>query len=109
MTGLVHDEGPVAPPRANGELVFSEPWESTAFAMAIALEEQGVFTPAQFRVRLIEAIARWEVLPAAGRPECSYYAHWLEALQAVLAERGLVGDRELHERMAALDNHDHPH
>ena len=29
-------EGPAAPPRSNGELVFAEPWESRAFGMAVS-------------------------------------------------------------------------
>jgi hypothetical protein len=40
MTAPLDIEGPVAPPRSNGELVFAEPWESRAFAAALALYEQ---------------------------------------------------------------------
>ena len=41
MTLPMDIEGSAAPPRANGELVFAEPWESRAFAMAVALCEAG--------------------------------------------------------------------
>ena len=37
-------EGPAAPPRANGELVFEAPWESRAFGIAIALVERQAAT-----------------------------------------------------------------
>lgn len=31
-------------PEADGEPVFREPWEAHAFAMAVRLQEQGLFT-----------------------------------------------------------------
>ncbi|MFD9651474.1 hypothetical protein [Streptomyces mirabilis] len=31
MSAPLDIEGPAAPPRSNGELVFAEPWESRAF------------------------------------------------------------------------------
>ena len=32
-------DGPAAPPRDNGELVFAEPWESRAFGLAVTLHD----------------------------------------------------------------------
>ena len=58
MTLPMDVEGPAAPPRSNGELVFAEPWESRAFAMAVALCEAGVFTWREFQGALIARIAR---------------------------------------------------
>ena len=81
-------DGPAAPPRANGELVFAEPWESRAFGMAVTLHDSGAFTWPTFQAALIARIAAWE----SGHPEgeCwSYYQQWLGALEDVLAE--LVG------------------
>jgi hypothetical protein len=37
-------EGPAAPPRANGELVFAEPWEGRAFGLAMALVHGGTIS-----------------------------------------------------------------
>lgn len=108
----VEDEGPAAPPRDNGTLVFAEPWESQAFAMEVALEEAGLVDPAEFRVRLVEEIARWEAAPAATRGGWRYYARWLDALESVVVHRGLVDERELDARIAELrrrDDHGHPH
>ena len=37
MTAVVHEldlQGPAAPPRANGELVFEQPWQGRAFGLA---------------------------------------------------------------------------
>ena len=76
-------DGPSSPPRANGELVFSEPWESRVFGITIALHQDGVFAWDEFKERLIAAIARWE----AGHPDGEgyrYYACWFDALQALL-------------------------
>ena len=112
MSGLLHDEGPAAPPRDNGELVFGAPWESTAFGMAVALEEAGVFTHEEFRRRLIGAIAAWEARDGHDRGEWRYYALWLEALESLLLDRGLVAEPELQAEVAALarhDHHDHDH
>jgi nitrile hydratase accessory protein len=112
VSGLLAEDGQAAPPRDNGELVFAAPWESTAFAMAIGLEEAGVFTAEEFRVRLIESIAAWEALPERSRGAWSYYERWLHALQALLFDREVIGDLELHDRIATLahhDDHDHGH
>ena len=79
-----------APPRANGELVFAEPWESRAFGMAVTLCEAGVFTWPQFQAALIARITRWEAAPAESA-HWDYYQHWLGALEDVLA---MLGQRE---------------
>ena len=65
MTAPMDIEGPAAPPRANGELVFAEPWESRAFAMAVALCEAGMFTWPQFQAALIARIASWATTSTA--------------------------------------------
>jgi nitrile hydratase accessory protein len=74
-------------PRDNGELVFEEPWQGRALGMGVvALQRSGTTWP-EFRRHLAAAIA--------ARPEIegesaatAYYACWLDALEAVLAERG---------------------
>jgi hypothetical protein len=50
MTELDND-GPAAPPRANGELVFEHPWQSRLFATTMALCDAGTITYAEFRAR----------------------------------------------------------
>jgi nitrile hydratase accessory protein len=113
MTAPLAVEGPAAPPRANGELVFAEPWESRAFGMAVALYDSGAFTWPQFQAALITRIAAWEAQP--GCESWSYYQHWLGALEDVLASDGTVGSDEVTDRAVALTarpkghDHDHPH
>jgi nitrile hydratase accessory protein len=110
MTAPLAIDGPAAPPRSNGELVFAEPWESRAFGMAVSLYDSGAFEWPRFQAALIARIAAWE----AGHPdgECwSYYQHWLGALQDVLTDDGVIAPDDVAGRAAALATrtagHDH--
>lgn len=50
LIDLNADENSAPPPRANGELVFAEPWESRAFGMALTLHDSGgLFAWPQFQ------------------------------------------------------------
>jgi nitrile hydratase accessory protein len=103
-------DGPAAPPRSNGELVFEEPWESRAFGVAVALSERHALEWEQFRGRLIEEIGVWESDHAGER--WSYYERWLDALERLVLDEGLVSADELEARaalLARLDAHDHEH
>ena len=111
MTVTLPADGPAAPPRDNGELVFAEPWESRAFGMAVSLHDTGSFSWPTFQAALIARIATWE----SGHPadECwSYYQHWLGALEDVLAADGTVVADEIASRARELGRrepgHDHP-
>ena len=105
-------EGPAAPPRSNGELVFGEPWEGRAFGLTMALVDAGAISYDTFRTALIEQIAAWEAAPPPGE-SYSYYRCWLGALERVLDGAGLVSGVELGERSAAFAarpaGHDHGH
>jgi nitrile hydratase accessory protein len=111
VTAPLDIEGPAAPPRSNGELVFAEPWEGRAFGMVVTLYEAGLFAWDQFQRALIARIADWERNPPPG--ECwSYYQHWLGALEDVLASDGTVFADEIVARAEMLARrpagHDHP-
>jgi nitrile hydratase accessory protein len=112
MTIPMDIEGPAAPPRSNGELVFGEPWESRAFGMAVALYEAGVFAWPQFQAALIARIARWEAVSTGGA-QWNYYQHWLGALEDVLVGCGVVLADDVTARAQALAQrpagHDHSH
>jgi nitrile hydratase accessory protein len=88
----------IAVPRRNGELVFDEPWQGRAFAMAIALHEAGLFAWEEFRRELIARIAEAE---AAGAFD--YYEAWLAAFERVLAAKGVVGAEEIEESTYAFE------
>ena len=63
---MLDQDGPAAPPRTNGELVFESPWESRLFGLTMSLHEAGLFDWEEFRSLLIEAIGIWD---AARHPE----------------------------------------
>lgn len=105
-------EGPAAPPRSNGELVFAEPWESRAFGLAMSLSAGGVFEWEDFRQQLIAAVAEAERDADPDEP-FSYYRCWLLALERVLDAGGVVSTEQLWARAKELDarpsGHDHDH
>ena len=93
-------------PTDDGEIVFSEPWEAHAFAMAVRLHEQGLFTWPQWAATLADEITRAQ---QAGDPDTGarYYHHWLAALERHLpgaalehGARGqwIVGGKTLEQR-----------
>jgi nitrile hydratase accessory protein len=67
--------------------VFREPWEAQAFAMALALNERGLFTWSEWAATLGEEIKRAQ---AAGDPDTgeTYYRHWLNTLERLVTEKG---------------------
>ena len=105
-------DGPAAPPRQNGELVFSAPWESRLFGVTLALCEGGVFEWEEFRRLLVDEIARWG---AGGHApaDWSYYARWQAAFERLLGAKGVCAGAELEARVVELAvrpvGHDHDH
>jgi nitrile hydratase accessory protein len=76
-------------PRANGELVFEEPWQGRALGMGVVALQRTGASWAEFRRHLVAAIAARR--PGDGESDAtSYYAAWLDALEALLAERELL-------------------
>ena len=102
----------VAPiPRGDdGEPVFREPWEAQAFAMTLALHEQGLFTWTEWAAALSAAI-KW----AQGAGDCNdgstYYQHWLTAIEQLVRDKGIASEQALAERRDDWDRAAHatPH
>lgn len=86
---------PDSPPRSQGKLLFSQPWQRDLFGLALALSKQGCFEWEAFRQQLIAAIGRWERLPCGDQPAWDYYECFLQALQAVLHEHALLTPADL--------------
>jgi len=82
--------------------VFHEPWEAQAFAMAVALNEAGLFTWAEWTEALSNALAA-AASAELHAPEASYYGRWLAALEGLVAAKGVAGRDEIAERKAAWD------
>jgi len=79
---------PSIPRDAQGP-VFREPWEAQAFAIALALHDRGLFTWSEWAATLGDEIKRAQ---AAGDPDTgeTYYRHWLNALERMVAAKGLA-------------------
>ena len=85
--------GAASLPRSSGELVFHEPWERQAFALAVSLCEQGLYPWDEFRDHLIAEIAAAEQMAGPNAEPTSlplYYESWLAALEKLLAEKGIT-------------------
>jgi len=76
-------------PRDEDGPVFREPWEAEAFALAVSLNERGLFTWKEWAKILGEEIKKAQ---AAGDPDTgeTYYQHWLATLERILAEKGVA-------------------
>ena len=75
-------------PRANGELVFEEPWQGRALGMAVVALERARIPWSEFSNRLVEAVSRHGYDPDEPAAE-AYYAAWLEALETTLRGAGV--------------------
>lgn len=98
-------EGRLSPPRDNGELAFSAPWEQRAFGLTMALCRSGTCEWEAFRQRLIARIGEDESRP--------YWQSWAGALEDVLADADALVPAELEARqrefLARPAGHDHSH
>src|SRR5438045_3812109 len=87
-------------PRQSGDVVFAEPWEAQAFALAVKLSEQGHFTWKEWAAALAD-----EIKAAADRGErdngARYYHYWLAALERLVTAKGLADQPSLLARKEA--------
>jgi nitrile hydratase accessory protein len=90
-------------PRDTEGPVFREPWEAQAFAMALALHGRGLFTWPEWAATLADEIKRAQ---AAGDPDTgeTYYQHWLNALERIVAAKGIATSDMLHRYRDAWDH-----
>lgn len=87
-------------PRDESGPVFKEPWEAQAFALVLALHEQGVFSWDEWAKCLSEQIVAAQ---DAGDPDLgdTYYQHWLAALEQLVIRKNLSGTAEIVARIDA--------
>ena len=90
-------------PRDDAGPVFREPWEAHAFAIAVRLHEGGVFSWPEWAATLADEIKRAQ---AAGDPDtgATYYRHWLNTLERLVAEKGLTSSEALTRYRDAWDH-----
>ena len=82
--------------------VFREPWEAQAFAMTLALHQQGLFTWSEWMQALTSQIALAHSSGAADQGD-DYYRHWLTALEALIETKGASSIEELMRYRRAWD------
>ena len=100
-------------PRGDEGPVFDEPWQAQAFAMTLHLHERGLFTWTEWAATLGDEIRKAQ---AAGDPDTgeTYYRHWLNTLERIVAAKGLadpaklVRTRDAWERACARTPHGAP-
>ncbi len=81
-------------PRDDNGPLFRAPWEAHAFAMAVALHARGLFTWSEWAQMLAGRIAAAQLAGDADAGD-TYYHHWLEALEALVAQKGAASAEEL--------------
>ena len=89
-------------PRDHDGPVFREPWEAQAFAMTLALYERGLFTWPEWAATLADEIKKAQ---ADGDPDTgeTYYQHWLNALERMVAHKGVTDPATLRRYHDAWD------
>lgn len=93
-------------PRDDQGPVFREPWEAQAFAMAVKLNETGLFTWSEWTGTIGAELRKL--------PERPYYESWLAALETLAERKGLMSRAEREARISAWDRaaratpHGHP-
>ena len=94
-------------PAVPAEPVFAEPWQAQAFAMVVALHEKGLFSWNEWAAALSRELKRADADPHGH----DYYEHWVAALGALVAARGIAGDSEVDALQAAWERAAHatPH
>jgi nitrile hydratase accessory protein len=97
-------------PRDDSGPVFRAPWEAHAFAMGLALHEKGLFAWSEWSAMLGEEIKKAQ---AAGDPDTgeTYYHHWLNTLERMVAAKGATSKQSLTEHFQAWKRATHrtPH
>ena len=88
-------------------MVFAEPWEARAFALAVTLSGGARFSWDEFRDRLIAEIAEGDAAAAADAQHAAggaspYYERWLAALEKILCDKAVLSTAEIERRAAAI-------
>jgi nitrile hydratase accessory protein len=73
-------------PSDSDGVVFLEPWEAQAFAIAVSLHERGLFTWPEWATALAAEI---QAAQERGDPDTgeTYYHHWLGALERLVVAK----------------------
>lgn len=98
----------LALPRANGELVFAEPWERRVFGVTVALCEAGHLDWESFQAALISKIGADGAIPDRESGD-TYYSHWLSALETLLLDMQVLDGDLIRTRIGEIASRPHGH
>jgi nitrile hydratase accessory protein len=90
-------------PRDERGPVFGAPWQAQAFALTLALYERGLFSWTEWAQALAVRIQAAPAQPGEDAGD-AYYRQWLEALEAIVADKGASSPVELHRYQEAWDH-----
>ena len=82
-------------PKDSDGPVFAEPWEAQAFAMAVKLNEAGIFGWGEWAETLGAELK--------AQPQRPYYESWLAALEKLVQAKGVMSEAERLARVEAWD------
>jgi nitrile hydratase accessory protein len=87
-------------PRDESGPVFAEPWQATAFALAVRLSAEGHFTWTEWAAALAVEL---KLATERGEPDdgSRYYHHWLSALERLVVAKQLSDPASLLARKEA--------
>lgn len=112
VAGLCADTAVMPLLRDEGRPVFNDSWEAEAFTIGKALVANGAVTPREWYDAISDEIGK---AVAAGDPDRgdTHYQHWMNALERVCVEKGLLDADALAERRRlwglAVKNTPHGH
>jgi nitrile hydratase accessory protein len=89
-----------APPgilRDETDQTFDAPWQAQAFALVVQLNKAGRFSWDEWVRVFSREIARSPSRPGESAND-TYYRQWLDALEQIVVERGLLAPGEARER-----------
>ncbi|SCX36099.1 nitrile hydratase accessory protein [Agrobacterium rosae] len=91
--------------------VFKAPWEASAFAMTVKLSEAGYFTWPEWVKCLSSVIADHDKHHNHEHLDTNseYYSQWFEALEVILANKGVMDTVSINARYKYLKDNPAPH
>lgn len=93
------------PLRERDDIKFAEPWEARAFAIVLQLSKDGHFAWSEWVEYFSKEVATADSELATGckgGPPKSYYQQWLEALEKLMMDKGVVTGDQLRAKKFSL-------
>jgi nitrile hydratase accessory protein len=83
---------------ADGDMVFSQPWEAKAFAIIVTLSQAGYFTWSEWVDCFSAHVSKATTIEAEGGTAKAYYEQWVDATEELLTTKGITSSEQLFAR-----------